>query len=124
MIKLIKEGRYTLLETKNETKILILDDIHKFAWINVSNIGEILVTTHKTLRKDCLLSIGKYRLYDVKDEPDLTDLIHLELLVGDGMWQGYLLPLGLPTTTKKRGRIIPTEEIITVSTTSYPQVQL
>lgn len=115
MIKLLKEGRYTLLETKNQTKVLILDEAKKFAWINVSDIGEILVTTHKTLRTDNLLSIGKYRLYDVRDEPELTDLIHLELLVGDGMWQGYLLPLGMPTDVKKRGRVIPTEETISVS---------
>lgn len=115
MIKLLKEGRYILLETKNQTKILILDDEKKFAWINAADIGEILVTTHKAMRTDNLLSIGKYRIYDVKDEPELTDLAHLELFVGEGVWQGYLLPLGLPTDTKKRGRVIPTEETISVS---------
>ena len=41
----------------------------------------------------------------VKDERELTDLEHLELLVGEGIWQGYLLTTGLPTDEKKRNRI-------------------
>jgi len=60
-----------------------------------------------------MLSLGQFRLYDVKDEPKLTDLIHLELFVGGGLWQGYLLPTGLPTDKDKRNRIIPTDELIT-----------
>ena len=54
-------------------------------------------------------------LYKVKDEPNFVDLFHLELLVGEGVWQGYLLPTGLPTAEKKRNRIIPAKEVITKS---------
>jgi hypothetical protein len=116
MIKLIEEGQYNLIETKHDSKILILDTLKSFAWVTVKDIGEILIESHKTHKTANILAIGKYRLYQVKDEPDFTDLEHLELLVGDGQWQGYLLPTGLPTEEKKRNRIIPTSEIITKST--------
>lgn len=113
MIKLVKEGRYRLIETTGHTKILTLDRKGVYAWINAKDIGEILVTSHKSHAVDHLLSAGKYRLYLVKDEDGITDLLHLELFVGEGLWQGYLLPTGLPNGEKKRNRIIPTKEIIT-----------
>ena len=118
MIKLLTNGTYKLIETRRDTKILLFDKNgkpHSYAWINAGDIGEILVTTHKSHKVDHMLAVGKYRLYEVKDEPRLTDLTHLELLVGDGVWQGYLLPLGMPNGVKRR-RIIPTKEIITKST--------
>ena len=113
MIRTVNDGYYKLIETKNQTKILILDEKDTFAWINVSFIGELLVKSHKSLTIDAILALGRYRIYDVKNEPDLTDLLHLELFVGDGKWQGYLLTTGLPTGESKRTRIIPTKETIT-----------
>lgn len=115
MIKLIQQGAYTLSETAGHTKILRLDNKKMFAWIAAGEIGEILVASHKAHKADHILTTGKYRMYEVKDEPKFTDLIHLELLTGEGVWQGYLLPTGLPTDKKKRNRIIPTSEIITKS---------
>jgi hypothetical protein len=115
MIKVLQEGIYQLIETKNQTKILILDNKNTFAWIYVRSIGEILVTSHKSHKADSVVAMGRYRLYEVKDEPKITDLIHLELLVGAGIWQGYVLPNGFPTDADKRNRIIPTKEIITKS---------
>lgn len=116
MIKLVDQGSYHLIETHGHTKLLILDKKKVFAWVNVEDIGEILVTTHKSHEVDHLLTAGKYRLYEVKDEKDFTDLVHLELLVGEGLWQGYLLPTGLPDDKDIRNRIIPTKEIITRTT--------
>lgn len=116
MIQLIQSGHYTLIETKGQTKILTLDGKKTFAWVNAIDIGEILITSHKAHITDNILAIGKYRLYEIKDEPDLTDLIHLEFFVGEGKWQGYLLPTGLPNEKKKRNRIIPTNETVTKST--------
>jgi hypothetical protein len=113
MITLLTQGHYHLLETKNQTKILILNGEQTFAWVNAAGIGEILVTSHKSHVTDTILSIGQYRLYRVKDEARLTDMDHLELHVGNGTWQGYLLPTGLPTEEKKRNRVIPTDEVIT-----------
>jgi len=118
MIKLITNGTYKLIATRRNTKILSFDKNGRhnaYAWIKVGDIGEILVTTHKPHRIDHMLAVGKFRLYEVQDEPSLTDLNHLELLVGDGVWQGYLLPNGMPNGVKRR-RIIPTKEIITKST--------
>lgn len=112
MIKTLQKGNYKLLETKNQTKILILDDKKTFAWVDVEEIGEILITSHKNHDTDTILSLGSYKLYDVKDEPDFVDLQHLELEVGKNTWQGYLLPTGLPDNKDKRNRIIPTKEVI------------
>jgi hypothetical protein len=41
--------------------------------------------------------------------------MHLELEVGEGYWQGYLLLSGLPNDDHKRARIIPTTETITTN---------
>jgi hypothetical protein len=112
MIRVARQGRYKLLETKAQTKILFLDAA-AYAWINARGIGEILVSTHKPHKTDTTLSLGRYRLYEVEDEPKLSDQQHLELAVGENSWQGYLLPTGLPEGDKKRSRVIPTHEIIT-----------
>lgn len=112
MIKIIQQGNYTLIETRRHIKIFRLDrDV--FAWITAKGIGEILVSSHNPHVTDHVLANGTYRMYEVLDEPRLTDLTHLELFVGNGKWQGYLLPTGLPTGKKSRSRIIPTKEIIT-----------
>lgn len=120
MITVVKTGDYRLVGTKGKTMLLILDSKQVFAWINAKGIGEILVVSRKHHTTDTVLAMGKFRLYDVKDEPALTDLQHLELLVGKGKWQGYLLPTGLPTEKEKRKRIIPTDERITCSADSCP----
>ncbi len=113
MISIVRRGIYSLIETKRQTKILILDNKNIYAWINAINIGEILVASHKMHRTDCILATGSYRIYKVKDEPKLSDQLHLELYIGLNNWQGYLLPNGLPTNKNTKHRIIPTTEIIT-----------
>jgi hypothetical protein len=113
MLRLVQEGSYKLIETKRQIKILSLDKKETFAWISVADIGEILVATHKPHKTDHILAIGRYRLYEVKNESGLTDVLHLELYVGEGLWQGYLLLTGLPRDKKVRVRIVPTREIIT-----------
>lgn len=112
MITLNRDGRYKLIETKANIKVLYLDNA-TYAWVEPVAIGEILVYSHTAHKADCVLSIGSYKLYTVKDEPKLSDHIHLELEVGEGQWQGYLLLSGLPDETHKRARIIPTHEVIT-----------
>jgi hypothetical protein len=112
MITLHKSGRYKLIETKANNKVLYLDN-HVYAWVEPVSIGEILVYSHKVHKTDCVLSMGSYKLYTVKNEPTLSDQVHLELEVGEDHWQGYLLLSGLPDDHHKRGRIIPTHETIT-----------
>lgn len=112
MITLLHEGTYRLIETNKRVKILYLDG-HAFAWVYGLHIGEMLVVSRRQHKTDYVLSIGKYKLYDVEDEPALVDQQHLELEVGKHKWQGYLLFTGLPSLVKKRGRIMPTTERIT-----------
>lgn len=114
MITLDKAGRYKLIETKANTKVLFLDD-DIYAWVEPARIGELLILSHRTHKTDCVLSIGAYRLYTVNDEPKISDHIHLELEVGEGNWQGYLLLSGLPNEKHQRVRIIPTTETITTN---------
>src|SRR3990170_4731603 len=109
----MQRGEYRLIETKNATKILKINGIKSFAWINAKNIGEILISTFKKHLADYTLCIGNYRLYEVREEPEIVDGFHLELFVGEDTWQGYLLPTGLPTKKKIRNRIIPTKELLT-----------
>ncbi len=114
MITLIGVGKYKLIETKASVKILYLDH-ETFAWVEPREIGQILVTSHAPHKADHALAMGSYSMYDVNDEPYLTDLLHLELEYGHLAWQGYLLPTGLPDDKKKRSRIIPTNQIITAN---------
>lgn len=115
MIRTIQSGSYHLIETHGHTKILNLDGKRTFAWVVAGNIGEILVTTHKSHPVDYTLAIGKYRLYEVSNEIHLRNGQHLELLVGQGSWQGYALPTGLPNDKKIRNKIIPVKDVITKS---------
>lgn len=112
MISINRQGTYRLIETKGQTKILSLEN-ETYAWLEPAGIGEILVHSHNSHKTDCVLSIGRYFVYDVDEEPELSDQQHLELEVGPNAWQGYLLLTGLPTDKKIRGRIIPTAEVIT-----------
>jgi hypothetical protein len=112
MITLFKKGNYRLIETKHGIKNLSLGN-NSYAWVDIAGIGEVLVVSHKPHKTDHVLCTGRFRLYDVDDEPKLSDQAHLELEVGRNQWQGYLLLTGLPAGQKIRGRIIPTFEIIT-----------
>lgn len=113
MIRFLQHGTYSLFLTKGQIRILNIDERKTFVWRNKSEIGEILTTIYEPHRADHVLFQGKYRLYEVRDEPGLTDFFHLELLVGCGRWEGYLLPAGLPNGKSRRNKIIPTREVIT-----------
>jgi hypothetical protein len=111
MIKLLREGTYRLIETKKLIKILYLDN-KTYAWLHAAPIGEIIVASRRLHKTDYVLSSGRYRLYEVDNEPRLIDQQHLELEVEIGKWQGYLLFTGLPSAIRKSGRILPTHEKI------------
>lgn len=113
MITRLQEGNYRLIETKeNNVKILFLDT-QAFVWIRASKIGQMLIITHTPHSVDVDLAMGHYVMYEVNDEPYLTDTLHLELEYGRKAWQGYLLITGLPNDYRMRVRIIPTTQIIT-----------
>jgi len=71
MIKLINNGDYQLTETRGLTRIIKLSDKGVFAWVNAGEIGEILVATTGKFPDLYVLANGKYRIYEVKDEPRL-----------------------------------------------------
>lgn len=114
MITRLRTGFYKLIETKNNIKILSLDN-EIFAWIETIGFGEMLIITRREHKTDCKLSEGRFYLYDVKDVEGITDLMHLELEAGPNCWQGYLLPNGIPAGTKKKLKAIPTHELITTN---------
>ncbi|HET6924519.1 MAG TPA: hypothetical protein VFH39_01665 [Candidatus Saccharimonadales bacterium] len=111
MAKLIRFGRYRLIETRHQNKILYLGR-SVYAWVQPVEFGEMLVTTHKPHKTDCVLSIGLYRLYDNSDVHEVPTVQHLELEVGKDEWQGYILPGGLPRAGRPRARIVPTPQLV------------
>jgi hypothetical protein len=105
-------GLYKLVETKSQTKIFYLDN-DTYAWVEPPALGELLASSRR--EHATILSMGIYCVFDVKNEPRLTNTTHLELEVGGGVWQGYLLIAGLPDEHKMRARIVPTRECISAS---------
>jgi hypothetical protein len=114
MIDLQRSGSYKLIETDKDSKVLYLNGTTHI-WAVVDGSGAISTMPHKAVRTDYMLSLGRYRLYGVSDESRLSELPHLELEAGANLWQGYLLPAGLPGDDEKRVRIIPTKETITMN---------
>lgn len=116
MITLLTKGTYTLLGTKDNSKILSFDKNERvYSWIVYDNTGELKHIVYKHFDNEYLISVGKYRMYEVKDEINFSDAIHLEFLVGDGVWQGHLLREGLPNGNENHYTIAPTKELISRS---------
>lgn len=111
MIQLVGRGGYVLTGTRHGARLLRLQR-RVYAWIVTPRIGALLVYSSVPHVQREVLSAGNYRLYDVISEPHLSDQLHLELELGNGKWQGYLLPTGLPDRAHIRRRIIPTHEVI------------
>lgn len=111
MIKLITKGDYQLVGTKDRKIILYLGD-QGYHWGYAPKIGNLLTFSKHPHQPSYMLAEGKYKLYEVKHEPALVDLQHLELSLGSHKWQGYLLLTELPHARKLRSRIEPTEEVI------------
>lgn len=111
MIRVLGEGEYKLAETPAQIKILVLGS-RSYLWLFKPSLGQTLVAaSRKKPKVDRILAIGRYRLYEVKDESDLSNLKHLELSLGHRRWQGYLLhdnSLIIKTTIP----ISPTAELI------------
>jgi hypothetical protein len=111
MIKLIAQGKYELMGVKDRKIILYLGK-QGYHWGFAPRIGHLLTFSKHPHQQSYILARGKYKIYDVENEPDLIDLQHLELSLGNRKWQGYLLLTGLPKASKIRSRIEPTTEII------------
>ncbi len=91
MIRVLGEGEYKLAETPAQIKILVLGN-RSYLWLfKPDHRQTLVVATRKKPKVDHVLAIGRYRLYEVKDESDLSNFMHLELSLGNRRWQGYLL---------------------------------
>ena len=97
---------------KDGNRILYLGP-QGYLWKQAQGIGELLLFSKHPHEMNYVMSYGVYRLYQVRDEPRLVDLQHLELKAGQRKWQGYLLPTGLPRASKIISRVIATGEVIT-----------
>lgn len=113
MIQLVESSSYKLVETKNNLKALILDTIPGYLWTNVGCDGSLDYTKLDTSQICCILSANNYRLYEVANEPNLKNGLHLELYVGKRKWQAYLLTKGFPTPKNKKRPISKIDEVIT-----------
>lgn len=115
MVRIIGSGTYKLTETKDNQKILSLGKYNNFQWVSTGCEGQIKYVKLDPKQICCLLSTGNYRIYEVKNELGLSNSKHIELHVGRGKWQGYLLPKGLPAKLQRKRVIVQTNEIITKS---------
>lgn len=111
MITVVDRGSYCLLENKKQGKVLIFDDKKSYSLTEYGKLKKIPLYPHKNTKNNCLLCKGNFRLYKVSNEEHLSSNFHLELNIGQGQWQGYLLPKGLPKN-RTINSIIPTQELI------------
>ena len=121
MIKVLKSGKYQLVETSQQIKVLYLDET-PYIWLYIPGIGHVIEMTHNPHRAEHILAQGSYRIYDVKGEERFSRHKHLELFIGDGAWQGYLILTDLPSETRKRVRIVATNEVVS-ALSGYPAYQ-
>lgn len=115
MIRVLNEGEYKLAVTPSHEKILFLDR-RTYTWLFSRGKGQLLAHGTKNYKTDHLLAQGRYRLYDVVDEAELSGYKHLELCLGGYKWQGYILLKGLPTARHPKAMIFATKEIISSPT--------
>lgn len=111
MITVIDRGSYCLLENKKQGKMLIFDGKKSYSIKDYGSLKKIYFNPLRNVKNDCLLCMGNFRLYKVSNEEHLSSNFHLELNIGQGQWQGYLLPKGLPKN-RTINKIIPTQELI------------
>jgi hypothetical protein len=112
MITVLSTGTYQLYK-KDPLRILTLNGKKKFLWEKSRDAtGQLRFWTPQDNIEE-LSASGAFRLYDVKKETDLTDGMHLELFVGEGDWEGYLLKDKLPNAKRKECDIVKTDECIT-----------
>lgn len=111
MIRLIQWGNYRLAIIAEGNAIVSLDDdvYSLYPEYKTMELSDIDIDTALVLHR------GDYKLYDVYDEPQLAETIHLELEDEDGYIVNYLLPQGLPVNSKRRTRQLTTTQQITYS---------
>lgn len=113
MVKLLESGRYELVETETNLKVLMFGSTKAFLWKNSGCSGKLEYIKFDPNQICCTLAVNNYRLYDVVSESNLTDGVHLELFAGKKKWQPYLLSKGLPNVKNKKKPISKIDDVIT-----------
>lgn len=113
MIRLIQWGRYRLAIIAEGNTIISVDNA-VYSLFPDSKTLEIFDTPVSRIGTESAISLhhGEYRMYDVYDELQLAETIHLELEDEDGYVMSYLLPRGLPDQARRRVRQITTTQQI------------
>lgn len=111
MIRLIRWGNYRLAMIAEGNALISIDDDVYSLYPDYKTMG----LSDADMDAALTLHHGDYRLYDVYDEPQLAETIHLELEDEDGYIKSYLLPRGLPGNSKRRVRQLTTTQQITHS---------
>lgn len=106
-----RHGRYTLFETPQQNRILVLGDDLWFAWVGGEQ-GEILVQSDADHERDRIVQDGDYYLVDFEQDGSFTDVPHLFLEASSG-FQEIILPNGLPTSDDTQKRVVTTAKTIT-----------
>jgi hypothetical protein len=112
MITLLQSGKYTLFQAVEEVKALLLDK-KLYGWQEIKDEEELVFFSLHKFHPVDVTTTGKYRLYEVTGEKKFVNAIHLELFAGDGKWEGYVLPDGLPTKESRRKKILRIDTTIT-----------
>lgn len=114
MIRLIQWGRYRLAIIAEGNTIMSIDG-RTYSLFSNSNTLELFDELAASIRAEAAITLhhGDYRMYDVYDELDLAETIHLELEDEDGYVKSYLLPHGLPEESRRQVRQLPTTQQIT-----------
>lgn len=125
MIRLIQWGRYKLAIIAEDTTILSVDN-EIYSLFPHANKIELFNELASPMGPESAITLhqGDYRMYDVYDELQLAETIHLELEDEDGYVTSYLLPRGLPNETWRRVRQILTDQQITNSSRNIIFVKL
>jgi Protein of unknown function (DUF2795) len=106
-VKVQAQGRYELLETTHQHRILVLDHKQWFAWVQGQQ-GEILVHSDADHQKDHTIQQGQFYLIDFEQDPTFKDMPHL-FLQKDDSYEEVMLPNGLPTEKDHQKKVIKNE---------------
>jgi hypothetical protein len=108
--KVKSEGKSELFKTTNKSTILSLDDKKWYA-IASGQKGDMMIKTDSDHEKSKSLKKGKYYHVKFKDDPVFQDMPRL-LLKKRTKYEEWLLPNDLPTSKKKRVKLIKQDKKI------------
>lgn len=109
-----------LLTAKQEDNVLILDKEDESGVIKTTyrfnphyKKGEMSFVSTSSIGIDGKILSGRFRMYETTDEAQFADGTHLELCEGEGKWNCYVLPTGLPNEKELQKEYFSTNKCVT-----------